>query len=387
MKLKKFMAVTLILAMFASLSGFVMADRVLTLKIDGKTVTSDVAPMVDGGATLVPLRIVSEKLGATVKWDDAKKTATVETTAHTVVFTVDAKTYTVDGTSKALTNPAKMVKGRVLIPIRAFSEAINAKVGFDKNNFIATVDYFTTMTGTLKVTGSTTVQPLAQLAADNLMKMNKGLSITVAGGGSGAGVKDSIAGTTNIGMSSRDLTADELKTLKATAVADDAIALIVHPSNKVKNLTKDQANKIFLGVIKNWNEVGGDNAPIMVQTRETGSGTRATFEELLLAKKSVVATATPSASSAIIKQAVAKNKYAIGYDSLGFLDSTVKSVTLDSVEANAANVKSAKYGMGRSLYLLTKGKATGTSAMFMDYLRTADAQKNIVIKEGYLGLN
>lgn len=359
----------------------------ITLKLDGVAVASDVAPVVQSGTTLVPLRVISENLGADVSWNQSSQQATVKTAAYTVVFKVGSKEYTVNGAKKTLTVAPKIVTGRTLLPIRAFAEAIGAKVNYTASTNTATVDYFTTMKGTIKISGSTTLQPIAQAAADKLLKMNSGLSIAVAGGGSGAGVKDAIAGTSNIGMSSRELTADETATLRVFAAARDGIAIIVNPSNPVKALTKDQAVKIFLGETKNWKEVGGNDAPILVQTRETGSGTRSTFEEMLLSKKPVVATATPFTSSQLIKQAVAKGVNTIGYDSIGFVDSTVKAVSLDGKSPTIANVKAASYLMSRSLYVATKGTPTGVSAMFIDYLRSSDCQKNIVVKEGYIENN
>jgi phosphate transport system substrate-binding protein len=217
--------------------------------------------------------------------------------------------------------------------------------------------------------------------------MNSGLSITVSGGGSGTGIKDVTAGTVNIGNSSRELKDSERAAgIIPYAIANDGIALIVNPANPVQNLTKQQAADIFLGKVTNWKDVGGDNSPIIVTTRETGSGTRATLEELLLGNTSVVSTASPYASSALIKQAVASNKYAIGFDSIGYVDSTVKVVSLDGITATSKTVINKAYGMSRELYCCTKGGATGLAAMFIDYLRSIEAQTNIVAKEGYVKL-
>lgn len=384
--LKKIALFVLIAACVLS-TAFTASAATINLKIDGKAVASDVAPILDeNNRTLVPLRVISEALGADVSWDQASKKATIKTAAHTVVFTIDSKSFTVDGATKTLDGPAQLTNSRTLVPIRAFSEAIGAKVNYTASTQTATVDYFTTMTGTIKVSGSTTVQPIAQKAADKLVAENKGLSITVAGGGSGAGIKDATAGTVNIGMSSRELTDDEKKALTPYEMAKDGIAIIVHPNNQVKSLTKDQAAKIFLGEIKNWKDVGGADAPILVQTRETGSGTRATLEEMLLEKKSVVATATAHASSALIKQGVAKSENAIGFDSIGFVDNTVKAIPIDGISANEETVKSNKYPLSRGLFVITKGAPSETSARFIDYLKSAECQKDIVEAEGYIAL-
>ena len=359
----------------------------ISLRIDGVTVKPSVSPVVESGTTLVPLRFISENLGAEVGWDQAAGKATVKSAGYTVVFTIGSKNYTVNGQSKTLLAAPRISEGSTMIPIRAFAESIGAEVSYNSATNTADIDYFTTMTGSLKLTGSTTLQPIAQAAADKLAAMNGGLSISVAGGGSGTGINDTIAGTNNLGMSSRELTAEELAQITPFAVASDGIAIITNPANDVKSLTKAQAAAIFLGEIKNWQDVGGANAPILVQTRETGSGTRSTLEEMLLEKESVVAAATPHSSSQLIKQAVAENANAIGFDSVGFVDDTVNALSLDGVTASASSVKSGSYAMGRSLFVLSKSAPTGNAAKFIDYLRTADCQKNIVEKEGYISID
>ena len=384
--IKRSIALVLLVALIAISGSGVFADNGIKLVIDGKEITEGAKPVVISGVTLLPLRLVSEKLGGVVTWNADAKRATINTAAFEVVFNVDEKKYSVNGAFKTLEVAAQIVDGTVMIPIRAFGDAITARVAYDSKNRVAKVDYFMVMAGNLKITGSTTVQPIAQAAADRLMKANKYVNITVAGGGSGTGVKDTMAGTNNIGMSSRALTTAELDKINAVAIADDGIAIMVHPSNPVKNITKDQAKKVFLGEIKNWSDLGGNNAPILVQTRETGSGTRASFEEMLLDKKSIVGTASPAPSSALILQAVAKNINAIGYDSVGFIDNTVKVITIDGVAPTATTVNKGQYAIGRSLFMLYNGKPKGPTAVFIDYLRTMEVQKEIIVKEGFLSL-
>lgn len=383
---KRFLALFLAAMMVTALVPSASAASSIKLVIDNKTVAATVAPYVENGTTLVPLRVISETLGADVTWNSTKQQATIQTAAYKVVFTIDSPKYSVNGVSKTLVSPARLASGATMVPMRAFAESIGALVNYDSSSNTASVNYFTNMKGTLKIDGSTTVQPIAQDAADALMKLNSGLSISVSGGGSGTGIKDVAAGTVNIGASSRELTDAELAALVPYDVANDGIALIVNPSNPVTNLTKQQASDIFLGKVTNWKDVGGDDAPIVVTTRESGSGTRSTLEELLLSKVSVISTASPYASSALIKQAVAGNKYAIGYDSIGYVDSTVKVVSLAGIKASSTTVINKTYLLSRQLFCCTKGSATGLSAMFIDYLRSDDAQKNIVSKEGYVKL-
>jgi phosphate transport system substrate-binding protein len=330
--------------------------------------------------------VATEALGAAVSWNQAASQATIETAGYTVAFTVGSADYTVNGAKKTLAGVPEVINSRTMVPIRALAESIGADVSYDAAANKAIVKYFTNMSGSIKVSGSTTVLPIMQSAADQLIAMNNGLSIAVAGGGSGAGVKDTQNGANNVGMSSRDLTADELKELNPVVMAGDGIAVIVNPGNPVRDLTREQAAKIFLGEIKNWNEVGGNNAPVLVQTRETGSGTLATLEELLLEKETVVSTATPFTSSALIKQAVAQSESAVGFDSIGYVDSTVKAVSLDGIAASDSTVKNKTYPLSRSLYVFTKGRATGVNAMLIDYLRTPEVQNSIVQKEGYISI-
>lgn len=377
--------VTLLMAGIMCMSTASMAFAApISVKVDGTQVEMSVQPIEENGTAFVAVSDMADQLGAKFSWDATKKQATMQTVSDTVVFTSGSKQFYVNGQNKTLETAAKMSGDNLLVPVSAFAEAIGAKVNYDPETNTATVDYFSTMSGSVKVSGSTTVQPIAQAAADKLLAMNKGLTIAIAGGGSGAGIKDSISGANNVGMSSRALVADEASQLNQFIVANDGIAIIVNPANPVKNLTKDQAAKIFSGEIKNWKDVGGNNAPIFVQTRETGSGTLATLEEMLLNKGKVVSTATPYTSSALIKQGVAKNVNAIGFDSIGFVDSTVKAVSIDGIMPNDTTVKDGTYAMSRNLLVVTKGEATDASAKFVDYLLSLDCQENIVEEEGYI---
>ena|GEM_PF-67106 len=354
----------------------------VTVSVDGVKMNPAVKPVAIGKTVFVPREVFADGLGAKVKYKNKKLTITM--TANKFVFKIGSKNYTFNGTKKSLKKAPKMINKKPMFPLNAVIKDLGGKCTISGKTCKAT--YFSAVSGSIVITGSTTIQPIAQAAADKLRAKNKNLSITVAGGGSGTGIKDTIAGKNNLGMSSRDLEPSEKSKIQALRIARDGIAIIVHPKNNVKKLTSTQARKIFLGEIKNWSEVGGANAPIVVFTREVGSGTRTTLEELLLDKKSVVKKATPKSSSKLIKQAVAGNKNAIGYDSIGFVDSTVKALALDKVKPTVATVKNKEYLMSRSLYMLSKGAPKGASAVFIDYLNTLDVQRNIIAVEGYISL-
>jgi len=387
---KKLIALILAVIMTATMvpSVFASSNDTITLVIDGVTIGTDVAPVLVSGTTLVPLRVISETLGAEVEWNGTTQRATIRTAAYTVVFTIGSKTFTVNGSNRTLLEAPRIVSSRTLVPIRAFAEAIGATVGYNATTHTATVDYFTKMSGSIIVTGSTTVQPIAQAAADKLVKMNSGLSITVSGGGSGAGVTAARNGTAHIGMSSRELTATELSTLHAYPVANDGVAIVVHPSNTVGNLTTTQARDIFAGTITNWKDVGGSDAAILVQTRETGSGTLDTLNGLLMTGgTSVVSTASPHNSNPLLRTAVAGSRNAIGFVSVGYLDSTVKALMIGGRTPTNTTIANKTYALSRFIYVCTNGRASGVNAMFIDYLRSKDCQDNIVTGEGFVKLS
>lgn len=140
-----------------------------------------------------------------------------------------------------------------------------------------------------KIKGSDTCLPLTQTEAENFMNKDKAAKITVTGGGSGVGISALMEGTTDIAMASRKMKFDERmklqeagKKTKEEVIAYDALAVVVHPSNKVSNLTREQLEGIFTGKIKNWKEVGGADMKIVAYSRETSSGTYEFFKESVL---------------------------------------------------------------------------------------------------------
>ncbi|MCL1835023.1 MAG: substrate-binding domain-containing protein [Oscillospiraceae bacterium] len=387
--LKKLLTAAMALMLIVALIPAIPASAAdIKLIIDGIEVKTTVPPFVEGGTTFVPLRAATEFLGAEVSWNGTSRQATIKTAGYVVVFTIGSRDFTVNGVRKTSVQAAQLKNGSTMIPIRALSEAIGADVSYSATPTpTATIKYFTNMKGNVVVTGSTTVQPIMQAAADYLIGKNTGLSISVAGGGSGTGKNDTKSGSNNIGMSSSAMSADDMRELDAFIVAKDAVAIIVHPSNPVKGLTKQQAIDIFTGKIKNWKDVGGNNAPILVQTREAGSGTLDTVQSLLLGSgNSIVTTATPHSSSGLLLNAVAGNANAIGYDSIGYLNNTVKALTLDNVTPSRATVQNGAYAISRDLWVFTKGRPTGVYAMLIDFLRSDYCQNNITVPAGYVAI-
>jgi phosphate transport system substrate-binding protein len=244
------------------------------------------------------------------------------------------------------------------------------------------------MTGELSLAGSTTVQPLAEQAAAAFTEMYPGVKIDVSGGGSSTGVKSAGEGTTDIGMASRKIKDSELDTfpnLKIHTIAQDGIAIVVHPDVGVDGLTLDQARDIFAGTITNWSEVGGDDKLIVVISREEGSGTRGAFEELVMGKDGpvIAETALLFPSNGAVRTAVSTTPDAIAYISFGYLDDSVKALAIDGVDATVDNALNGSYPVVRPLNMLTDGDPDDLEQAFLDWVFSADGQA-MVEDEGYL---
>lgn len=236
--------------------------------------------------------------------------------------------------------------------------------------------------GTITEAGSTTVQPVAEKLAAAFMKKNPDVNITIQGGGSSVGIKSAADGTVDIGAASRELKSDEPK-LVTHLLARDGIAMVVHPGNSVTGLTKDQIIKIFAGDITDWSEVGGSSGTITVVAREEGSGTRGAFEEMVMGKTLITDKAILQPSNGALRTSVSTTPLAVGFLSLGYIDSTVKPLAVDGVVCTVENCKTGKYPVVRPLYFLTKEQPMGLVKEFIDFCLGSEGQ-NIIEQEGYL---
>lgn len=389
MKRIMFLAIVAILLISAIA---VSANAQVNVVLDGKKINFETSPAIVEGRTLLPIRSVVEAIGGDVQWDNGTKTVTINTCDVEISIVINSKNPIVNGEAKNLDVAAQIIGGRTMVPLRFVGEALGAEVGFDANTKTVTINYFSKMSGTLKIGGSTTVQPICQAAADNLMKLSPTVSISVAGGGSGAGVKGAMDGTFNIGGASRELSKQEYATyadIRDTIIGSDGIAVVLNTQNIVADLTKKQVYDIYTGAITNWKDVGGEDAPILIQTREAGSGTLTAFIELAVQPINklgkIVATATPHTSNGLLRDAVAGNKNAIGFISFGFIDNSVQAVKIEGVSATKVNALTKKWPYVRPLNIVTKGSPSGLTAKFINYLTSPEGQE-ILKKEQYLPL-
>jgi len=240
------------------------------------------------------------------------------------------------------------------------------------------------------IKGSTTVLPVAQVALEAYMKAHPGVNISLSGGGSGDGIKALIDKSTDIANSSREIKDKEITLAKekgvnpvAHTIAIDALTPIVHPKNKVNGLTIDQLSQIYQGKITNWKEVGGDDLKIIVVSRDSSSGTFESWGHLVLNNAKVTPKAQLQASSGAVVQAVSKNRYAIGYVGIGYIDKAVKGLTVNGITALAKTALSKEYPIARPLYMYTNGQPTGEAANFIKFVLSPAGQK-LVVKEGFV---
>ena len=230
------------------------------------------------------------------------------------------------------------------------------------------------------VAGSTSVQPFAEALAEEYMRLNPNVTIDIQGGGSAAGIMAVQSGTADIGMSSRNLTGEE-KNLWYVEIARDGLAIIVHPSNPVGDLTLNQVRDIYIGKISDWSQLGGPKSKIHVITREEGSGTRSAFESLVMAKTEINPRSIVQDSNGAVRQLVVDDPSAIGFISLGLVNEKVKALELGGVIATRENVINGSYGLSRPFLFITRAQPTGQTKQFIDFVLSAEG-KRLLAAEG-----
>ena len=246
----------------------------------------------------------------------------------------------------------------------------------------------------LQIKGSDTMVNLGQAWAEAYMKQNPGTSIAVTGGGSGTGISAMVNNTCDIAEVSREMKESEIKlveskgfTPKKIIVALDGLAVVVNPANKISELTIGQLADVFSGKIKNWKELGGRDAKIVLLSREVNSGTHVYFKEHVLrkgnaeGKEEFAPEALLLSSSQAIADEVSQNLDAIGYYGMGYITAKEKALKI-SKEKNAPaisptmdNVISGAYPISRPLLMYSKGEPKGLVKSFIDYVLSPAGQE------------
>lgn len=249
---------------------------------------------------------------------------------------------------------------------------------------ITTSNTTPTLSGTITESGSTTVQPVAEQLGEAFTAKYPKVKVIVQGGGSSVGIKAAADGTVDIGAASRDLKESEKPGLVETVIARDGIAIVANSAQTVNNLTKQQVIDIFSGKITNWKELGGADKKITVVSREEGSGTRGAFEELVLGKEMIAATAILQPSNGAVRTTVAGDPAAIAYLSCGYVDSSIKIISVDGVAGTVDNVKNGTYKIVRPLLFVTKGQPSGLVKEFIDFCLSDEGQE--IVSEDYISV-
>lgn len=248
----------------------------------------------------------------------------------------------------------------------------------------------------IQAKGSDTILNVSQAIAEKYMNENRGARIAVTGGGSGVGISALINGTTDIAMASRSIKSKEIDQAKAkglevreVVLGFDGITIIANHANNVKDIDDLTLGKVFRGEITNWKELGGDDAPIVVLSRDSSSGTHEFFKEHIIRENNTKKDLEygPKTlympSNEAIKQEVKSNKYAIGYIGMGYMDDSVEAIKVDGVEATVANVSSKAYPIAREVYWYVDKNANEDINKLVDYA-ISPAGQELVKSEGFV---
>ncbi len=241
----------------------------------------------------------------------------------------------------------------------------------------------------LNAVGSSAMQPLVEAAGEQFSSKNVGKFINVQGGGSGTGLSQVQSGAVEIGNS--DLFAEEKTGIDAKKLVDHKVAVvgmapIVNKGIGLKNITMKDLQKIFTGEITNWKEIGGNDLKVVVINRASGSGSRVTFENWVLAGKQAIDTQEQD-STGMVRQIVASTPGAVSYVSFYYLDKTVQSLSIDGVKPTDDNVKKNKWVIWSYEHMYTKGQPTGITKDFIAYVLSDEIQENLVPKLGYIPIS
>ncbi len=231
------------------------------------------------------------------------------------------------------------------------------------------------------IKGSTTVLPICQKIAEEFMKIQPDTNLSVSGGGSGNGIKAIMDKTCDIAMSSRFIKAKEIalaceKDILPVPhrIAIDCIVPVVHPENKITNITMEQLKKIYTGKITNWKEFGGINKKIVIISRDTSSGTYEVWHKKVLKKERVIPSALLQASNGAVAQAISYNKYAIGYIGIGYINKDLKALKVNGITATSDTALNGMFPISRPLFLFTNGWPEGKSASFINFIVSPKGQ-------------
>lgn len=250
-------------------------------------------------------------------------------------------------------------------------------------SFVACQKEQETIPAEITVSGSTSVEKVGIALGDEFMALNPDVNFTYEGIGSSGGVKNANDGTTMIGTASRNIKDSEKEYgLTEQVLAYDGIAVIVHPSNDVAELSVEQIQKVYLGEITNWKDLGGKDEQIAVVSREDGSGTRGAFEEIVDFEDALTASAIIKDGNGNVQATIAGNELAMGYVSFTYLDETVKGLLIEGAQPTVAAVLDGSYSISRPFNIIYhEANLSDVAKQWLEWVKTSDA-KEIISEKG-----
>lgn len=231
------------------------------------------------------------------------------------------------------------------------------------------------LSGRITFAGSTTLQPLAAKLGEAFKAKYPAIELDIAAGGSRVGIEAAQQGTADIGMVSRALKPEEAEGIQVHIIAWDVLAIVVHPSNPINDLSFEQLQAIYRGEITNWKAVGGPDAPITVVVRDKNSGTRGAFDEIVLGGKEVTLPTQVSAQTAgDVAYRVENDPHAIGYLGYGNIETALKVLTLNGASPTPEHVLNQTYRLVRPLAFLTHPLTQPQGLAFVEFALSAEGQ-------------
>lgn len=243
------------------------------------------------------------------------------------------------------------------------------------------------ITGKLIVDGGTSFVVITNRFGQ-IFKEETGTEVIVSGMSTGRGIRSAGEGRSNIGMGGRDLRNTELAefpNLKSFRIAKEGISIIVHPNNPVNNLTINEVQKIFSGEIENWNQVGGENAKIIIATRQVGGGLRDVMLDVVMEDASICETAVVKYSTSKKRYFISENEFSIGYVGTATADETVKSIKVNGIAPTYENVRLDIYPITRFMYFYTLEEPDALEQKFIDLALSNEGQ-TLLKKYGFVSL-